>query len=742
VSRPAEWLFELLPAFLRKRDFERGGPLRALMSVLEMQHQAIESDLDQLYENWFVETCEEWVLPYIGDLLGLRALSGARPEVFSLRGRVGHAMAWRRRKGTLAALAGAVREGTGWSPHVVRYRDRTAMSWPVKEGGEPARAVGATNLDLRSLGQEPAAQAALEGPWSTAARTAAVSGLPADPGAPGGVLAERGGRFSPAALGVYLWRLQYYPVRRGAARPLARNGTRFTTNPFGIDQPLYWLRPVADAAVDETGETSVPDRLARSTLAALATADAMGDDETPRLLILVSEQAGQAFAPVSPADLLVADLTEWRLPPEAGSPRPRDPRASGAPGGRRRPPRVTVDPELGRLLFATENAHREVRVSCGYGASADIGGGGYPRHSAPLETGGNYWEAAVSRDAPQAALPAEGPFERKAEAAVTLYRSVQHALAAWIDAAAAEPAGARQPTYARVRILDSALYDVGALPLALPPGTRRLVIEAGAGECPCLVGDISLRTLGGDDEERAEVLLSGLWWDGRVSAGGALTLRLEHCTLRSGPGDGSPAAAAAGCIVAHAGDCDELSVAIRSSLMGPVLLPTECRGLEIADSVLDAGGDEARALGGPATTVVRSTIFGATAVAHLQAASCLFTGRIQTYDAASGWVRACYIPPGSVTPVRASCQPPSGAGDTGPTDLAAYAPRFTSRRLGDPGYAQLARSTPPQISAGGEDGAEMGVFQGLYQPQRLSNLPLVLEEFVPWGCEVFVELMT
>jgi hypothetical protein len=34
----------------------------------------IRGDVDGLYDDWFVETCAEWVLPYIGDLLGVQGL--------------------------------------------------------------------------------------------------------------------------------------------------------------------------------------------------------------------------------------------------------------------------------------------------------------------------------------------------------------------------------------------------------------------------------------------------------------------------------------------------------------------------------------------------------------------------------------------------------------------------------------------------------------------------------------------
>ncbi len=60
----------LLPAIYRIRDSEQGEPLKALLQVISEQVDLIEDDIAGLYENWFIETCEDWVVPYIGDLIG------------------------------------------------------------------------------------------------------------------------------------------------------------------------------------------------------------------------------------------------------------------------------------------------------------------------------------------------------------------------------------------------------------------------------------------------------------------------------------------------------------------------------------------------------------------------------------------------------------------------------------------------------------------------------------------------
>ncbi|MBL0011664.1 MAG: hypothetical protein IPP22_13230 [Nitrosomonas sp.] len=63
-------LYELLPAIYRMRDADQGEPLKALLQIISEQVNLVEDDIFQLYENWFIETCEDWVVPYIGELIG------------------------------------------------------------------------------------------------------------------------------------------------------------------------------------------------------------------------------------------------------------------------------------------------------------------------------------------------------------------------------------------------------------------------------------------------------------------------------------------------------------------------------------------------------------------------------------------------------------------------------------------------------------------------------------------------
>src|SRR3954468_8123141 len=110
-------LFDLLPAIHRVRDAAQGDQLRALLAVISREVQLVEQDITRLYDNWFIETCDEWVVPYIADLLGIRPLespASGGEAVFSQRRYVANTLAYRRRKGTAAVLEQLAADITGW----------------------------------------------------------------------------------------------------------------------------------------------------------------------------------------------------------------------------------------------------------------------------------------------------------------------------------------------------------------------------------------------------------------------------------------------------------------------------------------------------------------------------------------------------------------------------------------------------------------------------------------------------
>lgn len=130
MSFDADALYRLLPEVYRLRD--ETGALRALVSVLAEQAQVLEEDIRGLYDDLFIETCADWVVPYLGDLLGVELIHGLNPSldlqrlraVLAPRAQVANALRLRRRKGTAAALEQLASDVTGWRARVVElFRD-------------------------------------------------------------------------------------------------------------------------------------------------------------------------------------------------------------------------------------------------------------------------------------------------------------------------------------------------------------------------------------------------------------------------------------------------------------------------------------------------------------------------------------------------------------------------------------------------------------------------------------------
>ena len=73
-DRSPSRIYERLPGHVRAMDARSGEALAALIDIATAELDLVEADIDQLYDNWFVETAEGWALPFIGDLVGARPL--------------------------------------------------------------------------------------------------------------------------------------------------------------------------------------------------------------------------------------------------------------------------------------------------------------------------------------------------------------------------------------------------------------------------------------------------------------------------------------------------------------------------------------------------------------------------------------------------------------------------------------------------------------------------------------------
>lgn len=665
-----ERLYNLLPRVYRRKDIDNGYTLRALMAVLESEYNLLEEDIRALYDNWFIETCDEWAVPYIADLLDVRHLETSELFPFSLRALVADTLGYRRRKGTVAVVANAVRDATGWRTTAVEFFQRMAATQSMIHP-RPGRG-GTANLRNRKQLEQVGT------PFDTCAHTADFHGFPA--GGPSSELGRsvRRGGYNIADIGLYVWRLQSFPVFGAMARKVT--GGFYTFNPFGIDQPLFNHPRTRDDTTRLAGMWNLPVPLT----AGMLEENLRNHPMQPALRVWVKTVGAGEFHPIPSRHVRVCSPVSRQALQKVWA----DPAV-----------RAAVDPQTGRLAFPPGTKPGKVKVDYCYGFSAHIGGGPYNRKPGWWDVEPLPWIANV--------------------AAGGRFGSISVALAAW------KKAGGKGV----IRITDNGAYNFSGT-VELGPG-EQLTIEAADGYCPVIIGDVVFA--GTSTGNR--VNLEGLWWDGTVTPSGRLTFILHHCTSapRRESGirrDVRPS------LSAESGKCPALHVIVSHSITGPLRLPAETEGLEIRDSIIDGMGDYAVAAApragqrawGPPAMFQRVTLLGKVAVDRLLAASdTLFAAAVAARDPSDGFVRFSYLPGGSRTPVRYRCYSREDRAREG------VRPLFTSLRFGDAGYAQLGPGCPEALRSGAENGAEIGAFNHLYQPQRETNLRIILEEYLPYG---------
>ena len=176
-------LFDRLPEIYRTRDALQApaDQLRAFLGALEGPFSDLHENIAQLYEDLYIDTCDDWVIPYLADLLGSSHLKG---DPRTLRADVADTIALRRRKGTLGAIERLAYNLTGWTCRGVELRENLGWSQHLNHqrpdaGGEPPYANPAlTGFHVPRGGtaplRDPAALALLGTPFDNFAYTADV----------------------------------------------------------------------------------------------------------------------------------------------------------------------------------------------------------------------------------------------------------------------------------------------------------------------------------------------------------------------------------------------------------------------------------------------------------------------------------------------------------------------------------------------------------------------------------------
>ena len=189
------------------------------------------------------------------------------------------------------------------------------------------------------------------------------------------------GRFNPASVSLYLWRLQSYPIEGGTARAIQApdeqsQGRYFTFNPVGFDAPLFNQPQTETEIITLAQEINVPGLLDPDILRTELQARQRSlmpplDGYFGRLPVLQigGSIANTAFS-IRPEEIQIEDL-HWE--------NNRDWKAPEAKQNNGIESKVALDPRSGRFAFLTDDLPDQVKVSYSYGFSGDIGGGSYDR---------------------------------------------------------------------------------------------------------------------------------------------------------------------------------------------------------------------------------------------------------------------------------------------------------------------------------------------------------------------------
>ena len=703
------------------------GPLESLLMVLDEQLAIMAADLDQLYDDQFIETCAPWVIPYIGDLIGYQQIQGINAAVDDPRSEVAETISLRRRKGTALVMEQLARDITGWGAHAVEYFLTLADTQYMKH----VRPHNDYSLNVRSW--KP--RFYQDSGFSVLPRKVDVR-APQAPGLP---------RPNISNVGIYLWSLGAYGITHGtlsAAAP-TDGASCYRFSPLGVDMPLYHRAVSQGEQITEAAtEINVPNVLARLPLCADLTkgvaSSYYGAGASLAIYDVTDVSSGGTAQLLNPYQIQVANLSgldgAWANAPATGSQYA-----------------VLLDPELGRLAVPAPGPSEPLRsfdASFCFGFNGAMGGGEYERQDSFLVQ-----DPAKVYQFPDSTNP-KMLHLADAIAYVITQLSVDGMAALEIASNGTQPYNASSTI---------TLASVGNIVVDLPKGST-LEIRSQDGGRAVVFLDGELQVSG---DANTTLALNGIVFaaDATMLGGPAkamvhlpsarpdtttnqlASLNLTHTTLvpgwslePAGPSDASwqPTQTARPSILVEA---TGVTVSSSLSITGPILAETLAT-VSLADSIMDATSPTLVAYaatdgnsGGAPLTATGCTIVGKVHAQELTLISnCIFWAALASSDTwitsliadrlQAGCVRFSYLPYEPITPRRFKCVIQAVAGAQ---------PVFFTTQFGQPTYCKMWACTVAAIRRGADDGGEMGAFHFLLAPLRESDLILRLQEYTPVG---------
>ena len=709
----ADKLWGLLPAIYRSLDsseFNVNGPLREMVNRIGGQAAILRRSIDRLWDDQSIQTCDDWLIPYIGALVATHLVTNLDARAQRLD--VANTIYYRQRKGTLGLLEQLAFNITGWNARTIEFFRRLGRT---RHGLDPALGQSLTPGDDISVLQQAEG---LVGPL-TRTSVGGTANLRNVYGASkvGSAFDEyfhtadfrfgQGmvGWYNIPRLGVFLWRLKSYGVAQ--TTPVAVTGCPgwYTFDPTGRDIPLF-------AAARETEQFGAN---------WLSPTEEQLPGPISQTLYDTNTAASIAAVPIK---LYPTSLAVWPMPDP-----PSDDYALTAS-------QVLIRPERGRFFF-----------------------NGSPPLASPLNGLWDTYHYGFSSEI------GAGPYDRRLARAVPSLPVPQSTISGGAGALAAVGA---IPSSGTLTVLDSLTYD-GAADVTIDAGASLTMTAADEQRplirLPALRDGPSVWTLVGSSG-------SALTLDGLFVSGGDVVIRGTFASISItcstlDPGTAADSASASPpANFAVSADGRELSptrlwieaavdmLIIGNSITGPIqtrnggTIQTLCidnsilqavpgsaaGGLQSPLSPPESAADAALLLEDGDVSLTRCTVLGQVIAHRLSVSESILQDLAMVDDTQHGCVRFTAWARGSALPQKyESVQVPPRAS------------LFTSTHFGRPGYCQLLASADRQIapdttlatqntiSAGSQDGSEMGAFAREQNPQKARGLSIKYQEYMPAG---------
>lgn len=773
-------LYDRLPAIYRIRDAEQSPAhqLRAYLAAVEAAFGALHADIAQLYEDLFIDTCDDWVIPYIADLLGTSHLKG---DARTLRADVADTIALRRRKGTLGAIERLAVNLTGWSCRCVELRENLGWSQHLNHQ-RPDAGGSMLNGDetLALAGGTPPSRFTVPRGGTATLRDPAMLDLLGTPFDPFAYTAD----VKPAAgyarhinlpnLAVFLWRLADY--RLPLVRPLARSFTdlgpqggdlaqfalRFDLHPldlpvrlFNTGRPGFKLAQAAGGATTAlTNIDAVPGPMLDARITtdspaghpeAYAAVDYYDDAVSPPQGFDLGDVGLHLFLPRSLEPLLVpADPTQpWRW-------RWRGDNLCAWEAGLRRALRhgeIIVDPDIGRLLIGVNTAAQRdaiagdgaagsrLFVSFTYGAAGPVGAHPVTRTVTAAPAGAQVHTVRALGGGPslQQVLGSLDPAVR--HVVVEIADSFVHPLNVGLlrvrETLTIRAVGEHRPVVLLARPLQfSALNAAAASPTH--PVVRLEGLYIAPGES--FPGGSALITRAA--LARLELISCTLAPGGHRLRNGMRAAMIAALRLTNDYGFATQAEQDA--------FVPTPDLVLQHCITGALAVDERYR-LDIQSCIVDAGqgvGNAPMSVYAIGAASVPDTRWGA--ALSFDGLTCLGNTRVSTVSGMGG----LFAQPFEVLDNQHGCIKwsafPAAGNRLPPNHFCVQgAPlRFTSEWFNDPGYGQMSLDSDARLRTLGPDDDAMGAFGFLLEAHKWTNLQVRLREFTPVGVRPLVVPIT